>query len=190
MRWGEATKLRPADLDLFRKRVSIPRNAVRTGDAIVVGTPKSHETRTVPLTADLVRLLAQQCDGKGRDDLLFPNRSGGYLRPSKWFRAAGRQANGPLTSPHQLRHVTAGLEVAGGPSVKSLQQMPDHSSAALTLDVYSGLSMATWTTLQTECLRRLPANAPARGFLAETGHLTEHGLAAREHNRADNALMR
>ena len=78
LRWGEATKLRPADLDLFRKRVSIPRNAVRTGDAIVVGTPKSHETRTVPLTADLVRLLAQQCDGKGRDDLLFPNRSGGY----------------------------------------------------------------------------------------------------------------
>jgi hypothetical protein len=51
--------LRPADLDLFRKRVSISRNAVRTGDAIVVGTPKSHETRTVPLTADLVRLLAQ-----------------------------------------------------------------------------------------------------------------------------------
>ena len=41
LRWGKATKLRVGDLDLLRKRITITRNAVRSGGAIEVGTPKS-----------------------------------------------------------------------------------------------------------------------------------------------------
>ena len=139
LRWGEATELRPADLDLLRRRITIATNAVRTGDAVVVGTTKRHKSRTVPLTPELIKLMAQRCEGKGRDDLLFPNRAGGYLRPNKWFRAACRRANVPLTSPHQLRHVCAGLAVQSGASVKAVQAMLGHESAAMTLDIYSGL---------------------------------------------------
>jgi integrase len=38
-----------------------------------------------------------------------------------------------------LRHTAASLAVSAGASVKSVQRMLGHSSAAMTLDVYSGL---------------------------------------------------
>jgi Phage integrase family len=40
---------------------------------------------------------------------------------------------------HELRHTAASLAVAAGANVKAVQQMLDHASAAMTLDVYAGL---------------------------------------------------
>ncbi len=45
---------------------------------------------------------------------------------------------GELT-PHELRHTAASLAVAAGANVKAVQRMLGHASAAMTLDVYSGL---------------------------------------------------
>src|SRR3954454_16631507 len=42
-------------------------------------------------------------------------------------------------TPHDLRHTAASLAVASGATVKSVQRMLGHASAAMTLDVYSGL---------------------------------------------------
>ncbi|MGY1672450.1 tyrosine-type recombinase/integrase [Geodermatophilus sp. SYSU D00710] len=42
-------------------------------------------------------------------------------------------------SPHDLRHAGASLLVASGVKVKAVQRMLGHASAAMTLDVYSGL---------------------------------------------------
>jgi integrase len=44
----------------------------------------------------------------------------------------------PLT-PHDLRDTAASLAVAAGASVKAVQRMLGHASAAMTLDVYAGL---------------------------------------------------
>lgn len=43
-----------------------------------VGTLKNHQFRSVPFPT-LAAMLAQQCVGKHRDDLLFANEHGGYL---------------------------------------------------------------------------------------------------------------
>src|SRR3712207_3302177 len=43
------------------------------------------------------------------------------------------------STPHDLRHTAASLAVASGATVKSVQRMLGHASAAMTLDVYSGL---------------------------------------------------
>ena len=51
------------------------------------------------------------------------------------LRAAGL---GELT-PHELRHTAASLSLAAGANVKAVQRMLGHASAAMTLDVYSGL---------------------------------------------------
>jgi integrase len=40
---------------------------------------------------------------------------------------------------HDLRHTAASLAVAAGANVKAVQEMLGHSSAAMTLDRYSGL---------------------------------------------------
>ena len=42
-------------------------------------------------------------------------------------------------TPHELRHTAASLAVSAGANVKSIQRMLGHASAAMTLDVYSGL---------------------------------------------------
>ncbi|MGX5653671.1 tyrosine-type recombinase/integrase [Geodermatophilus nigrescens] len=55
------------------------------------------------------------------------------------FDPAVRQAGLTDITPHDLRHTAASLAVASGASVKAVQRMLGHASAAMTLDVYSGL---------------------------------------------------
>lgn len=143
LRWGEATGLRVRDLDLLRKRATVSENAVWVGSEVFVGTTKSHKSRTVPLPGFLLPELARQCEGRDRDDLLFPDENGGYLtRPhtgSGWFDKAVAEAKLPKLSPHDLRHSAASLAVSAGANVKAVQRMLGHASAAMTLDLYSDL---------------------------------------------------
>jgi integrase len=97
----------------------------------------------VPLPDFLLPYLARQCEGHGRDDLLFPGDDGGYLkRPhvgSGWFDKAVRASGVPRTTPHDLRHTAASLAVSAGANVKAVQKMLGHASAAMTLDIYADL---------------------------------------------------
>jgi integrase len=143
LRWGEAIGLRVHDLDMLRRRASITENAVQSGTQIHVGTPKAHKRRTVPLPQFLLIYLARQCEGRGRDDLLFPGGDGGHLRrphpESGWFAKAVAESKIPRTTPHDLRHTAASLAVSAGANVKAVQKMLGHASAAMTLDVYADL---------------------------------------------------
>lgn len=143
LRWGEATGLRVKDLDLLRRRLTVSQNAVALGSTVHVGTPKSHNRRTVPVPAFLIEDLARQCEGKSRDELVFVAPMGGYLRQPNgmrgWFEQAWQTAGVPRLTPHDLRHTAASLAVSAGANVKSVQRMLGHASAAMTLDVYADL---------------------------------------------------
>jgi integrase len=123
LRWGEAIGLRVKHLDLLRKRMVVADNAVQVNNIIHVGTPKSHTGRSVPIPQFLVVELAQQCEGKGREDLVFPGRDGEYLRRSVsvtgWFTKAVEKSGVPRLTPHDLRHTCASLSVQAGAHVKS-----------------------------------------------------------------------
>ena len=143
LRWGEAVALRVRDLDLLRRRLTVNENAVRVGATIVVGTPKSHKARSVPLPRALLELLARQCEGKTRDDLLFPSGAGGHQQQSNstrgWWHQAVAGSGVPRVTPHDLRHTAASLAVSAGANVKAVQRILGHASAAMTLDVYADL---------------------------------------------------
>lgn len=146
LRWGEATALRVRHLDMLRRRIMIEENAVQVGSVIEVGTPKNHKKRTVPFSKFLVDGLARQCEGKGRDDLVFPGENGHHLRLARvhednmsWFAGAVKRAGIPRITPHDLRHSAASFAVSAGANVKAVQKMLGHSSAAMTLDVYADL---------------------------------------------------
>jgi integrase len=143
LRWGEAIGLRVRDLDMLRRRATISENAVQSGSQIFVGTPKAHKQRSVPLPEFLLSYLARHCEGRGRDDLLFPGDDGRYLkRPhptSGWFIKAVAESGIPPTTPHDLRHTAASLAVSAGANVKAVQKMLGHASAAMTLDIYADL---------------------------------------------------
>ncbi|MEX1079818.1 MAG: tyrosine-type recombinase/integrase [Homoserinimonas sp.] len=147
LRWGEAVGLRVSHLDALRLRVNIRENAVMVGGQIVVGTPKSHEARSVPYPKFLSLPLAELCEGKGRDDILFGDGVS-YMRPPDarrgWWVAALRNAQleddtFPKVTRHDLRHTAASLAVSAGANVKAVQRMLGHASAAMTLDVYADL---------------------------------------------------
>lgn len=143
LRWGEASALRVRDVNLLRRRVSVVQNAVEVGSRVIVGTPKSHKQRTVPLPSFLLEHLARACEGKGADDLVFPGPGGKHLRPPRadggWFDGAVKRSGIPRTTPHGLRHTAASLAVSAGANVKAVQKMLGHASATMTLDVYADL---------------------------------------------------
>ena len=143
LRWGEAIALRVKDLDLLRRRLTVVQNAVQVDQVVNVGTPKSHESRAVPVPEFLTFELAGQCEGKALDDLVFPGRNGGYQRRpvswSGWFEGAVKRAGVPRITLHDLRHTAASLAVSANVNVLALQRMLGHASAAMTLDTYADL---------------------------------------------------
>lgn len=147
MRWGEVTALRVRDLDMLRRRANVQQNAVMVGGKIIVGTPKSHEARSVPFPEFLSIPLAALCESKGRDALVFGDGET-FLRPpdsrqSWWLTAIAKarttDKDFPTITRHDLRHTAASLAVSAGANVKALQRMLGHASAAMTLDTYADL---------------------------------------------------
>jgi integrase len=57
----------------------------------------------------------------------------------RWFDRAARTVGMDGLVPHELRHTAASLAIASGASVKGVQAMLGHASAAMTLDLYGHL---------------------------------------------------
>lgn len=162
LRWGEATGLRVKHVDALRRRVGVEENAVLVGGVIHVGTPKTHESRSVPYPPFLALSIAKLCEGKSPEDLLFGDGKKHMLPPNSaagWFAGAVRrvqeadraaaaaakargereQAIMPRVTPHDLRHTAASLAISSGANVKAVQRMLGHASASMTLDTYADL---------------------------------------------------
>lgn len=141
LRWGEAIALRVMDFDATKRRLTIRRNAVLVGGQWRVGTPKTHKARSVILPAPLAARVAIECRSKLPAALIFPGPSGDFLQPPvatrSWWLAARDAAGLPGVTPHDLRHTAASLAISSGASVKAVQRMLGHASAAVTLDTYS-----------------------------------------------------
>ena len=135
--------LRVRRVDFLRKRLTVAESATEVGGTVEYGTPKTHQQRTVPIPGVLVEPLSRRCQGKGRDDLVLTSPGGAVLRSGnfrrRFFDPAAKAAGLEDLSPHDLRHTAASLLVASGANVKAVQRMLGHASAAMTLDVYSGL---------------------------------------------------
>lgn len=162
LRWGEATGLRLQHVNRAKRRVQVEENAVMVGSVIEVGTPKTHENRSVPYPAFLASAIEGMAKGKRESDLLFgdgalhmrlPNSRDGWfaaavrrLAEADELAAANAEARGedppavfPRVTPHDLRHTAASLAISAGANVKAVQRMLGHASAAMTLDVYGEL---------------------------------------------------
>lgn len=74
--------------------MSVHENAVNVGGRIVVETPKSHASRSLPFPEFLSEPLTRLCEGKERDALLFGNGTE-YLRSPDvrdgWYVSAVRK---------------------------------------------------------------------------------------------------
>jgi len=143
LRFGELAALRVHRVDLTRRRILIAESVTEVRGKAVFGDPKTHAARAVPVPQFLADQLAAQVDEQPPDTFVFPARRGGVLRLRNWrrevFNPAVKSSGVQELTPHDLRHTAASLAIAAGANVKAVQRMLGHASAAMTLDVYSGL---------------------------------------------------
>lgn len=97
LRWGELAALKAGRVDMLRRRLEVVENVVDVGGRLTWGTPKTHESRSVPFPEFLAPVLAGALAGKGPDDLVFTGGRGGVLRHNSERR----------------RHFDPAVEVAG-----------------------------------------------------------------------------
>ncbi|MDV2477848.1 site-specific integrase [Rhodococcus zopfii] len=144
LRFGEAAALTVADVNLDRDRLRIHRSATVVDGKIVVSSTKSNKGRDVPLPQFLADMLAEHIGHHAADALVFPDSRGGHMRSNnvrrRWWDRAVKASGVPEgLTPHELRHTAASLAISAGASIKAVQRMLGHSSAALTLDRYGHL---------------------------------------------------
>ena len=125
LRVSEVCGLRPEDLDLPRRRVSV--------------WGKGSKQRVVPLSAPAVDALEQWL-GHGRRvlatssspaDAVFLNRRGTRLGPRDVRRLLDRRAPSP-THPHALRHTFATHLLDGGADLRAVQELLGHADLSTT----------------------------------------------------------
>ena len=160
LRWGEATALRVCDVDLDRRRVDVRRAFSDVGGRVVLGSPKSHQSRTVPLPRFLAAEITAAVAGKHADQLVFTMPGGSVMRLSNWRRSAFIPARRRLGLSdrfrvHDLRHTAASLMIQAGYPPKMLQEILGHASITTTLDLYGTCTRARWTATPTVLTRRL-----------------------------------
>ncbi|MDK6259262.1 tyrosine-type recombinase/integrase [Corynebacterium frankenforstense] len=133
--------MRPQDVDVLRRRIRVDRASVTVGGEVVIGTPKTHERRTV------MDMLVPVMDGRAPDELIWPSRSGEPKRPpthGSWYHGAlarmrERDPEFPWVTPHGLRHVAAGLMVSEHANVLAVSRQLGHASPMITLTTYAEL---------------------------------------------------
>lgn len=143
LRWGEASALRVHSVDLERGRLYITEGVTEVNGELVFGSPKSHQTRRLPVPTFLLDELRGEVDGRGPDELVFPSPQRAVMRVANfrrgYFDRAAKESGVPGLVPHELRHTAASLAISAGATVKSVQRMLGHASATLTLDRYGHL---------------------------------------------------
>ena len=143
LRFGELAALRVRDVDLSKSRIHVRESVTEVRGHAVFGTPKTHATRHVSVPRFLMTQVEVQMAERPAEAFLFPAPEQGVLRLRNWrrqvFNPAVETAGLQGVTPHDLRHTAASLAIAAGANVKAVQRMLGHASAAMTLDVYSGL---------------------------------------------------
>ena len=143
LRFGEAAALRVRNVDPGSRRIRVEESVTEVGGRLEFGPPKTHETRTVIVPGYVVERIAPLRDGKGPDGLVFTAPQGGTVRLGNFrrrvFAPAAASIGKPDLLPHDLRDTAASLAISSGASIKAIQRMLGHASAAMTLDVYGSL---------------------------------------------------
>lgn len=138
-RIGELLGLEVTDVDFLRRTVSIERQRRQNG---TIGPLKSKKARrVVPVGQVVIEALAAYLAAFPHDGPLFVDELGDPLVYRRWrtvAETAARAAALDLTA-HSLRHFYASALIAGGASVKQVQERLGHATAVITLEVYGHL---------------------------------------------------
>lgn len=140
LRINEALALDWRDVDLKKRRVRVRKTwTVDKEGKRVLGSPKSWERRSAPLTDFLIPLL----ENMQSPGWVFKAARGGPIDDGNWRTRVWSKVIPEIGldgfTIHGLRHTAVSLAIAANADVKVIQKMVGHKSASITLDVYGHL---------------------------------------------------
>ncbi|PZF88294.1 site-specific integrase [Micromonospora deserti] len=154
LRRGEACGLRPEDLDLKGKTLTVATQLVDINGEIEENAPKSDAgNRIVALDADSLKVARRHLkrQRKAREEAggawvesgrLLTRPNGAWVEPtwlSDYFDRLVRKAGLPPIRLHDLRHGAATIALAADTEMKVVQDMLGYSSISLTSDTYTSV---------------------------------------------------
>jgi integrase len=126
-RFGECAALSVRSVDLMRRRLRVSESVSEVSANMIWSTPKTHQSRDVPIPRSLIDALVAQAAGKKPEDVPFSSPNGEPIRLANWRQRVWdpRVAAAGLTglTPHDLRHTAASLTIGSGASVEHVQRM-------------------------------------------------------------------
>lgn len=152
LRRGEMLALRWENVSMVGRRIDVVEQMDPSGKAGDVKAPKSSAgRRSLTMPSIVVEALAEHAARENaregaigaRTGLVFTAANGGPVDVNNfgarvWRPAVDAAGLDPLRL-HDLRHTCASLAISTGASVKVIQSMLGHASAAMTLDTYGHL---------------------------------------------------
>lgn len=145
LRRGEACGIQLPDIDFLGKTIRVERQIQHPRRKIPeIIPPKRGSKRSIPVPEDLIVVLSEHVKNvgvSGQKQWLFPGKHGPLSPDSayaRWVTTAERASVEGFTL-HDLRHFFASGLIAAGCDVVTVQRAMGHSSASMTLDVYSHL---------------------------------------------------
>lgn len=140
LRIGEAVALRPQDVHLEQRYLSVVENFV---DGYIT-TPKSRKPRRVDIGSVLVNVLRSYLPTLPADaPRLFLSTRGKMIHPDNWrnrhWRQITAQAGLPRLNLKDLRHTFASLLIQQGAPLAYIKEQMGHHSISITADIYGHL---------------------------------------------------
>ena len=114
LRWGRRLPCMSAISTPTRRRIDVRRAFSDDDGRVVLGTPKSHQSRTVPVPRFVAVELEAAVVGMRPHELVFTMRGGSVVRLSNWRRAVfvparSRAGLSDRFWIHDLRHTAPSL---------------------------------------------------------------------------------
>ena len=160
----ELVSLRPEDIDLARKTVSVAACYAKSG-----------ESRPLPIGTCLHTVLAEALTQRGDAPTVFVKDSGAPWTPDAFahaFAVACQRAGLELLHPHVLQHTFASRLVMVGVDIRTVQELMGHRDIDMTL-LYAHLSpnhkQAAIKMLEDRFPAKSPANVHDRQVIMPTG---------------------
>lgn len=156
LRRGECIGLQWRDIDPDKLTLTVERNITMDKDApekYRVGSTKTGESRTVPLSPRVYGLLMQlKREQEERLNMVIapacfifsrqadPQKPIYPTEPTRFMSKFIKRHNLPDVSPHDLRHTAATLALEAGANLKEVQQLLGHSDPSTTMAFYTGVT--------------------------------------------------
>jgi len=144
-RWGEASALKPADVDHGAGTVKIRRAWKLSSKGYRIGPPKTKRSRrTIDVDPSVLGKLDYGGEwlftnpGRGRRAVGGPVRYSNFRR-NVWDPAVERAGIDPKPTPHDLRHTCASWMLNGGVELFVVSRHLGHENIATTADIYGDI---------------------------------------------------